>query len=196
MKITSSIIYLLLIICICYFTFSLATDYQNNATRNQTSFVIWIIDTIDLFIHEAGHPIFGILGRFMNFLGGSLFQIIIPVTTVIVFAKSNLRSLPFTLYWTGQSTVNVSIYIGDAPFRQLQLISRAAIHDWWWLLSHMGIMEYAEDIANVVNALGILTCIVGIGLGFFFITRDTIQLLSPKEKSFPGSTNSSSSKVE
>jgi hypothetical protein len=116
----------------------------------------------------------------MNFLGGSLFQVIIPISTVIVFAKSSLRSLPFTLYWTGHSIVNVSIYIGDAPYQRLHLISRYAIHDWRWLLNYTGMMEYAEDFAGGVNALGLITCIIGIGFGVYFIVRESIQLSSSK----------------
>jgi hypothetical protein len=151
MKIFRLIVYCILIVCLCYFTYSLATSYQRNETRNQVSFVIWAIDMIDLFIHETGHLVFSIFGRFIYFLGGSLFQIIIPVATILVFARSTLRSIPFTLYWTGQSIVNVSIYIGDALYKRLHLISSAAIHDWRWLLNYMGTMEYAENIALIAN---------------------------------------------
>jgi hypothetical protein len=164
----------------CYFTFILATDYQQNETRNQVSFIIWVIDTIDLFIHETGHLIFSIFGRFIGFLGGSLFQVIIPLATAFVFAQSTLRSIPFTFYWFGQSMVNVSIYIGDAPYKGLHLISPAAIHDWRWLLNYTGTLEYAKDFALAVNIIGILTCIVGIGIGFHFLYKDTIFFLSQR----------------
>jgi hypothetical protein len=181
MNIFRLIVYCILVVCLCDFTYSLATSYQRNEARSQVSFVIWIIDTIDLFIHETGHLIFSIFGRFIYFLGGSLFQIIIPVATVLVFARSSLRSIPFTLYWTGQSIVNASIYIGDAPYKRLQLISSAAIHDWRWLLGYTGTMEYAEDIAMIVNITGLLTCCIGIGIGFYFITFDFLRQLSPEK---------------
>ncbi len=174
-------IYIILIFCLCSFTFFLATGYQEHQTRNQASFVIWVIDTIDLFIHETGHLVFSIFGKFVGILGGSLFQVIIPLTAVYVFTRSTLRSLPFTLYWTGQSIVNVSIYIGDAPFQRLQLISRGAIHDWRWLLGYTGWLEYAGDIAGVVNVLGLLACCIGAGVGKYFIIRDFIQFFSPKQ---------------
>jgi len=160
--------------------FSLATDYQNNATRSHCSFVIWIIDTVDLFIHETGHLVFTLFGRFMEFLGGSLFQVIIPLATMIVFAQSSRRSLPFTLYWTGQSIVNVSVYVGDAHYQRLQLISRATIHDWRWLFNYTGMIEYAEEIAIGVNFIGLIICVVGIGIGFYFVVRESIQLSSQK----------------
>ena len=77
--------------------------------------------------------------------------------------------------------MNVSIYIGDAPYQRLHLISRAAIHDWKWLLNNTGTMKYAEDIAGTVNAFGLLICCIGIGIGFYFITHDLLRLLSPEK---------------
>ncbi len=181
MNIVRLALYGILIVYLCFLTCTLATDYQKNETRSRSSFIIWIIDTIDLFIHETGHLVFSLFGRFIYFLGGSLFQIIIPVATVIVFAHSTLRSLPFTLYWTGQSVVNVSIYIGDAPYLKLHLISKAAIHDWQWLLNHAGAIEYAEDIAMIVNITGLSTCCIGIGIGFYFAFHDSLRLISPEK---------------
>jgi hypothetical protein len=181
MNFNKLIFYCLFLLLLSYLTYSLSTDYQKNEMRGQVSFVIWIIDTIDLFIHETGHLIFSIFGRFVGFLGGSVLQIIIPGATILVFARSTLRSIPFTFYWLGQNIVNVSIYIGDAPYQRLHLISRAAIHDWRWLLSYTGTMEYAEDIALVVNIAGLLTCCIGISIGLYFTTHDFHQLLSPEK---------------
>jgi len=181
MNIVRLALYGILLVYLCFLTYTLATDYQKNETRSRSTFVIWVIDTIDLFVHETGHLVFSIFGRFIYFLGGSLFQIIIPVATILVFARSTLRSIPFTSYWTGQSIVNVSIYIGDAPFQRLHLISHAAIHDWRWLLSYTRTMEYAGYIAMIVNITGLLTCCFGIGIGFYFITCDSLHLLSQKK---------------
>lgn len=144
-------------------------------------FTMWTIDTIDLFIHEAGHLVFRIFGQVLYFMGGSLFQIIIPVVTAVVFGRNNLRSLMFTLYWTGQSMVNVSIYIGDAPYQQLQLLSRHASDDWHWLMVELNLMDDIEAIASVVNVLGIFTCVVGIGVGMFFIGMDGYRLFTGQE---------------
>lgn len=91
MNFVKLICYCLFLLLLCYFTYFLSTDYQKNETRNHVSFIIWIIDTVDLFIHETGHLIFGLFGRFIGFLGGSLFQIIIPVITVLVFAPINIE---------------------------------------------------------------------------------------------------------
>ncbi len=143
--------------------------------------MIWILDTIDLFIHEAGHLILSIFGKFMSFLGGSLFQIIIPAAVAIVYGRANFQSLPFSLYWTGQSIINVSIYIADAPYLKLQLISRAATHDWSWLLNRCGLLENAGEIAWVVNAAGLLTCAAGIGIGIYCVFHNIVPAFFQKK---------------
>lgn len=178
MRYTKLILYFLFLAVIMYFTVFLATDYQTFPGRNHMPFALWTIDTIDLFIHESGHLVFRLFGQVLYFMGGSLFQIILPIVTAVVFGRNNLRSLMFTLYWIGQSMVNVSIYIGDAPYQQLHLLSRHALHDWHWLMVELNLMDNIETIASVVNVLGILTCIVGIGVGLFFTGKDGHELFT------------------
>lgn len=164
---------ILLLALLGYLSLYLATDYQTPHGRHDMPFVVWIIDTIDLFIHEGGHGIFRILGQFMHFLGGSLIQFIIPVTTIIVFLRtSGPRSLMGTLYWFGQNMINVSIYIADAPKQQLTLISRHAMHDWRWLCGYMGIMDSAGDLAAVVAFLGTLSLLGAVGVTVYYVVYD------------------------
>ncbi len=158
---------------LCYYSLYLATDYQTPHGRHDMPTLIWIIDTIDLFIHEGGHGIFRFFGQFIYFLGGSLIQFIIPITTVVVFLRtSGLRSLMATLFWLGHNMINVSIYIADAPNQQLTLISRHALHDWRWLCNYMGIMDWSGDLAGVVAFLGTLSLLGAIGTAVYFIVYD------------------------
>jgi hypothetical protein len=156
-----------------YLSLYLATDYQTPHGRHEMPFLVWMIDTIDLFIHEGGHGIFRFFGQFLYFLGGSLIQFIIPITTIIVFLRtSGPRSLMVTLYWLGQNVINVSIYIADAPKQQLTLISRHAMHDWRWLCGYMGILDSAGDLAAVVAFLGTVSLLGAIGVTVYYIVYD------------------------
>jgi len=164
---------LLLLFLLGYLSLYLATDYQTPHGRHDMPFLVWIIDTIDLFIHEGGHGIFRMFGQFLYFLGGSLIQFLLPLATIIVFLRtSGPRSLMGTLYWLGQNLINVSIYIADAPKQQLTLISRHAMHDWRWLCGYMGIMDSSGDLASVVAFLGTLSLIGSIGVTVYFIVAD------------------------
>ncbi|MCL5738781.1 MAG: hypothetical protein M1303_09125 [Bacteroidetes bacterium] len=163
---------ILVIAIISYFTWYLATDYQTFQGRYHIPFVIWTIDMIDLFIHEGGHFFFGFMGRMIYFMGGSLMQIILPGLAIWVFLKSGFRTLIGTLYWLGQNLVNVSAYIGDAPYRRLPLISDAAIHDWNWIFGHLGAMELAGPISQVVLVFGIVSCGGALITAFYFLIND------------------------
>jgi hypothetical protein len=164
---------IVILILLGYLSLYLATDYQTPHGRHDMPFLVWVIDTVDLFIHEGGHGIFRFFGQFMYVLGGSLIQFIIPIATIIVFLRtSGPRSLMATLYWLGQNMIDVSIYIADAPKQQLTLISRHAIHDWRWLCGYMGIMDSAGDLAAVVAFLGAISLVGAIGVTVYYIVFD------------------------
>lgn len=162
---------ILILAAVAYFSLYLATDYQTFSGRAHMPIVIWIIDTVDLFIHEGGHFFFGFMGRLIYFMGGSLMQIILPALSVWVFLKSGFRTLIATLYWLGQNLINVSVYIADAPYKRLPLISDAAIHDWNWVFNHIGNMELAAPVSSVVFVIGVIACCCAtITAGYFLVT--------------------------
>jgi hypothetical protein len=179
----------IVLIILIYLSWYLATDYQTPHGRQDMPFLIWVIDTLDLFMHEGGHGIFKIFGQFMYFLGGSLIQVIIPVAALIVFLRtSGLRSLIGTLYWLGHNLINISIYVADAPKQQLTLISRHAMHDWRWILGRMGMLDSAGDFAAVISFLGVVALVGAIGVGVYFIVhdvRDELQGVRPPETITP-----------
>ena len=181
---------LLWILYLSYLTIVVATDYQTISGRYHLPFALIAMDMVDLFIHEAGHFFFSLFGQIIYFMGGSLFQIILPVATSIVFARSSVRSMSFTLFWIGESIVNVSIYIADAPYKRLHLISRHATHDWNWLSIRLGILNDAETISSIVNFIGILTCIGAIIVGVYCIIKDILDVQTSakiyRKKTVPG----------
>jgi hypothetical protein len=68
----------------------------------------WLMDSVDLPIHETGHLVFSPFGEVMQFLGGTLFQIIVPTVFVGYFVKSRDRHAAFTcLWWVGQNFWNI-----------------------------------------------------------------------------------------
>lgn len=163
---------LIVLAAVAYFTWYMATDYQTFYGRAHMPVVLWIIDTIDLFIHEGGHFVFGFMGRMIYFMGGSLMQIVLPALAVWVFLKSGFRTLIGTLYWLGHNLINVSVYIGDAPYRRLPLISSGAIHDWNWIFNHIGNMDLAAPVSTAVLAAGIAVCLGSVITAGYFLIRD------------------------
>ncbi len=114
--------------------------------------------------HEFGHVLFMPFGRFMSILGGSLFQILLPIIIMLTFIiqyKDNFAA-SIMLWWTGQSFIDLSPYIADAPYRNLPLILGMGenAHDWGNLLSMTGKMYLAGSYANTSFTLGVICILV------------------------------------
>ena len=120
------------------------------------------IDNVNLIFHEAGHYVFFFLGEYVQVAGGSLMQLLIPLVVFFHLYKTEQRySAYLVLFWLGQSFINVSIYAGDAQKMELPLLGGSAvIHDWYYLLSHAGVLHLTPYIANTI---------FGVGFTFFFV---------------------------
>ena len=160
----------------------LATSYDpSDPAGFDPPFFLFALDWVNLFIHEAGHFVFRIFGQWIHMFGGSLFQVLVPLAlTIVSFRKSPSRAtLP--LYWTGESMVNLSVYIADAPYKQLKLIAKGLVHDWNWLLADN--LEAAGPLSTAVFGLGILLCVAAIAGGIVFSVRafrDDTPLSAPE----------------
>ncbi|MBP1678613.1 MAG: hypothetical protein H6Q29_524 [Bacteroidetes bacterium] len=153
-----------------YILWFLATSYDpSDPAGFDPPFLLFVLDWVTLFIHEAGHLVFSLLGQWMHMIGGSVFQVLVPMALTIVSFRQNPSHTPLPLFWTGESMVNLSVYIADAPYRQLKLIAKGLIHDWNWLLSDN--LEAAGPLSDAVFGLGIALCVAAIGGGVYFAVR-------------------------
>ncbi|MFA9462315.1 zinc ribbon domain-containing protein [Thiohalorhabdus methylotrophus] len=138
---------------------------------------------INLPFHEAGHVLFRPLGRFMTILGGSLFQVLVPL---IVAAAFLVRLHPFGvavgLWWAGQSLMDVGPYIHDARRMSLPLIGggtgqdRPWLHDWHNLLSRLDLLSWDQALAGVAHALGAAFLLSGLGWGAIALYRSWMAM--------------------
>jgi hypothetical protein len=148
---------------VLYILFVLATVYAPGERPSNPPFLLFVMDTINLFIHEAGHFFLRPFGRFVHVLGGSLMQVLLPLALLVVTWRHDVRQTPPVAFWVGESMINVSVYIADAPFKKLKLIASGLIHDWNWLLS--GDLEAAEPLSVIVYGLGFFLCFAAL-VGF------------------------------
>lgn len=149
-----------------YLVFFLAVGYEPTQPDYHPPFVLWIVDTINLFIHEAGHFFFRPFGMWVHIIAGSFFQCLIPGLLLLVTWRQNVHQIALPAFWLGENLVNVSVYIRDAPFRQLKLIGKGLIHDWNWLLT--GNLGAAEPLGVMVFGIGVLICAAAVGAGGYF----------------------------
>ena len=120
------------------------------------------VDYINVLIHEGGHGVFKIFGRFIYTLGGTLMQIIIPSMFVIYYwTKRKKFGAQIFLVWLGENLMNISVYAADARAQKLPLLGGNKVyHDWAWLLSQTGLLEQDQIAGNIFFGTGILMFII------------------------------------
>jgi len=125
-----------------------------------------LLDSVDLAIHETGHLVFAPFGEVMGFLGGTLFQLILPAVFVTHFLwRGDRYGASACLWWVGQNCWNISVYIADARAQELPLVGGGE-HDWAYLLDAAGWLAHDHAIARAVHAVGVVVFLAALGLGY------------------------------
>ncbi len=118
---------------------------------------------VNLPFHEYGHIFFRPFGTVWMFMGGSFFQILVPLAPLAYFMilKRDNFAASLMLWWSGQNFIDVSPYIADAPTRYLPLISSIdTSHDWWNVLDMTNSMDNAAFYARLCFFLGALVIVL------------------------------------
>ncbi len=128
---------------------------------------------INLAFHEFGHVLFGPFGELMMFLGGSLFQVLLPLIPLAVFSfqQRDNFSASIMLAWCGQSFIDVAPYIRDAEYRALPLVGGAteANHDWGNILTMLDAVSSCYTLAKICFTLGVLIMCTGFFWGAYLL---------------------------
>ncbi len=127
------------------------------------------IDYINLLIHEGGHGIFKIFGKFIYTLGGTITQILIPTMFVVYYLKNEKTFFAqLFLIWLGENFLNISVYAADARTQKLPLLGgKKVYHDWNYILRELGILNYDYLVGEFFYLIGIFIFIVTVLLPLF-----------------------------
>ncbi len=125
------------------------------SSRDALRSALWLLNGIDLFIHEAGHPILGLFGwRFLMVAGGTIFQLAFPIAFASHFYKDGQpRSGDACVGWLGQSFLHIGIYAADARAQELPLVGGGE-HDWTYLLGETGLLTHDVGVGRFFDFLG------------------------------------------
>ncbi len=119
---------------------------------------------INLPFHEAGHIIFSPFGRFIQVLGGTLGQLIMPAVclAVLLIRTRDAFGAAVAQWWLAVSFMDIAPYINDARSLELVLLGGvtgkdvADYHDWEYILRSLGMLRMDHALAYLAQGIGIL----------------------------------------
>lgn len=126
-------------------------------------------------IHEFGHVLFRPLGEFMTLLGGSLFQVLLPLIFGGIFVVKNRD--PFAasvmLWWAAVAVMDVAPYVYDAFQPQHVLLTGRTgdngAHDFIDVLGDLGLLHRAQPIGRGVHTVGFLMMVAALAWGAWLV---------------------------
>jgi len=113
-----------------------------------------LLDSANLALHEAGHPLVGILSARATVYGGTLFQLIFPIAMAFHFRReANAAGVAGAVVWLGENLFNIARYMADARAQELPLVGNGD-HDWAEIFGRWGILHLDGRIAGITRGLG------------------------------------------
>ena len=110
-----------------------------------------ILDSANLALHEAGHPLTGILSSRLAVYGGTIFQLAFPVAVAVHFhRRGHAAGAAAGAVWLGENLLNVARYMADARVQELPLVG-GGDHDWAEIFSRWRILHLDTRVAGLTR---------------------------------------------
>lgn len=115
---------------------------------------VFLLDNANLAIHEAGHPLIGLLSERLMVYGGTLFQLAFPLAFALHFRRQrHATGWAVALAWFGENLLNVGRYMADARAQLLPLVGGA--HDWTEIWSRWGLLNWDTRLGAGTRFVGL-----------------------------------------
>jgi len=127
-----------------------------------------IFSGITFGVHELGHLVFALFGSFLSVAGGTIAQLALPIAAAaLLWSHRDFFGVAVTGGWLSMSLAEMAVYVADAREQSLILLGFGPDpeHDWYYLLSTMGLLERDRALADLARliALVVLTASLVIG---------------------------------
>lgn len=128
-------------------------------------------------IHEFGHVLFMPFGEFMTLLGGSLFQVALPLVFGGIFLVKNRDpyAASVMLWWSAVAVMDVAPYMYDAAQPQHVLLSGrtgdTGSHDFIDVLYDLGLLKQARVVGYAAHAFGVGMLAAAFAWGAYILYR-------------------------
>lgn len=118
-----------------------------------------LLDSANLALHEAGHPLVGMFSARASVYGGTLFQLAFPLATAWHFRReADAVGVAAALVWLGENLFNIAHYMADARLQELPLVGNGD-HDWAEIFDRWGVLHLDGRIAGMTRGAGVLLVI-------------------------------------
>ncbi|MFL6677541.1 MAG: hypothetical protein ACJ8IK_04310 [Burkholderiaceae bacterium] len=124
-----------------------------------------------LVFHEAGHVLFRLFGEWVAVLGGSLFQVLLPLilSGALLWKNRDPFGASIGLWLAGVSVMDVAPYMYDAWEPRLTLLGGGtgndSFHDWIYLFDSVNQLHHAQRIGAIAHAVGVAIVLLAIAWG-------------------------------
>jgi len=120
-----------------------------------------LINGANMIVHEAGHGVCYLLPcpQFFTFINGTLFQLALPIIFIYYYYKRENRILAgLGSIWLAQNLVYVAWYMSYAQTPNLYpfFLGGSATHDFWYIFSQLGVLEYDWLISGFVRLIAVI----------------------------------------
>jgi len=136
------------------------------------------LDFVNLAFHEFGHLAFGPFGSTLQYLGGTIAQLVVPGLLVFYFLIPRQEPLggAFCFWWFGESLINISVYMADARELNLPLVG-GGDHDWNELFYRFGLLgeESVARVSGGTHVLGTVIMFIGLAWWLYFVLPTRLQ---------------------
>jgi hypothetical protein len=148
------------------------------AASNHSGFLF--LDNANLMIHEAGHPLFGILGggaetgfgHTLMVLGGTLLELIVPLAcAAYFFFRRESTGTAFCAFWFFENFLYIGTYMADARTSALLLVG-SGDSDWEVLFTQWNLMLHDTQIGHATRTLGWIGMLGSVSWFAFTLSRE------------------------
>ncbi len=120
-----------------------------------------LLDSANLALHEAGHPLVGLFSERATVYGGTLFQLAFPLAVAVHFHRAaNLAGVAGAIVWLGENLFNVARYMADARAQELPLVG--GDHDWTEIFSRWHVLHLDGRIAGITRGIGLILIVAAV----------------------------------
>jgi len=142
-----------------------------------------ILSPLNLGIHELGHLAFSFFGQFLHTLGGTIFQIFVPLFAVFNFYRQkDFFAISLSFGWLSTNLFDVARYVADSRKQELILVTpfgEGAVHDWNYILDKTGLLRYSDRLAFLFKMCAVIVMAISLLSGAWILW----QMFGQKVKS-------------